>query len=238
MLLTDTTDVAIGEFVDTFALEHISRSDLETLVQAADISIEADQERTGVDIPELLSNVRLFRPIVESKLSFDLSDGQDERAVEALDFLNDISGRTAEKLIHEFLEVCEALQERSLAAKPVHICFKGKSVLREAVVVHAAVASLNPFSRAERANTISVTGDVDESVRRFIRFAESRLGFTVINSDSSTDGALVVRESAGVVNDPFRLASQHLLRSQSPAAYKLREYEVIMCKPVEDNSIV
>ena len=231
-----------------FSLAKLAKDELELLVRNVDIVNEVFPTGLGgVNIPQSFESLRLVRANVDSKLRFEVDD---IAAMDLLNFLNPKTGKLAESTVHEFLEVCWALRSvENIAAKPVELLIDQSVPVPDHVIVHATVAALNPF-RHDRNRIVlgpsSAMKPMHESAKRLCRFLEQRLGFEVSEKAGSGDGYLRVvnrnSQIAGVTqadSDPFRIASQHLLRGIGPSKEFIEyEFEVLNCKPVRDDSYV
>ena len=229
----------VGKTIDSFDSSHMSPSEVERLVSSADIVRDYTSGFTrksdeGLDIPALLSHFRVIGPRVESRLDFS---GNDERSFETLNFLNEKLARKSEELVNEFLEICEGLRGQNVAGRPVCLTVDSRSVLPDHVVIHSAIAAINPFVKEGDDILIVVGGESNirhDSVRRFVKFAKSSLGFNVTDeSETETDGLI-----SSVDSDPFRIVSQHLIPTRSSVALKSRSFEVVNCKPIQDDSVI
>lgn len=213
-------------------------------VSIPECSPEVKPEKNDLNIPMILENLRLVRPLVEERLSFSLDE---EPAMDLLNFLDTKNASQIEASIHEFLELSLALQHEPLGGRPVEFVLDPQAPLPNYVVAHAAVAALNPFSKTAKDTVVLLNpGDtIHDTVKRFVKFATNRLGFAWSLQPAESDDYLrVVGPTTGIEGvssvdgDPFRLGAQHLIHVGVIGQFRKREYDVINCKRPQDNSLV
>lgn len=235
-------NVEIGDWLDSFP-----ETQFESVRGSADMIREVrlfSDTESPIDIPNILENLRFVRPLVEEKLKFDLNS---EPAIELLDFLDTKQSSIAEATVHEFLELCQALEGEAIAGRPVELILDAQAPLLDHIVVHAVIAALNPFRKSSGKDTVVLLnpGDnIHDSVKRFVNFATSRLGFAWSLETAGTDDYLKVAGMTAEVEglrsadgDPFRLGAQHLVQADQAGEFTKRDFEIVSCKRPNDDSV-
>ena len=171
-----------------------------------------------MDIPKMLSAVRLVRPMLEQRQEFEIPD----ECLELLTFLDPKDAAIFEReTLHEVLEVMSGVDPVGLAGRNLDAFLQTSSPLCPAVVKHIALAWLNPLaSTGANRLVLQGSGQVNENIKRLVRFVENRLGFEVHRGVPSAEfdrvriGGITVDSNAlalrGCDTDPFMLASQYL----------------------------